>query len=58
MCRLWLPDVPGFVETDVPCSNLMSVLAPESNTAYRVRLQARTSAGETEVVEAEVTTGT
>ncbi len=57
MCRLWLPDVSGFVETDIPCSNLMSVLAPESNTAYRVRLQARTSAGETAVVEATVTTG-
>lgn len=58
MCRLWLPDVPGFVETDIPCSTLMSVLAPEPDTTYRVRLQARTSAGQSDVIEAEVTTGT
>ncbi len=57
MCRLWLPDVVGFVETDIPCSTLMSVLAPEPNTTYEVRLQARTSAGATDIVEAQVTTG-
>ena len=55
-CRLWL-DVPGFVAGDLPCSSFMSVLAPAPDTTYTVRLQARTAAGLTEIVEAEVTTG-
>ena len=55
-CRLWL-DVPGFVATELPCRTFTSVLAPAPATTYTVRIQARTDAGETEVIEGRVTTG-